>query len=300
MICWGNKQEKTGGSRADHVTGGAGVLVAGSWDTLLSVWPLAPPAAARDGRLLPPQPSHYLHGHDGPVAALAACGRLNAAASASAGGLILLHHLPTARVLMCLPALPAPPTLLAISHLQPTVLAYCAASRRLHAWHVHGDRLAECEVAEGARALAVSACGRLVVVAGDRAPAARGGRASAAEPLLLWVHSLKVRAPLVFPRVPRASLPPRARAPASVCLPHGRRCWKASGPRARRPRVQRVMRYKAELMHDEGAVLSLVATREGCLLVGTEQGSVVLLSPDTRRTSTRRLNLAMCIHDDAA
>jgi hypothetical protein len=63
--------------------------------------------------------------------------------------------------------------------------------------------------------------------------------------------------------------------------------------------VQTVMRYRQQLLPDEGTVLSLVATRDGCLIAGTASGSVVLLSPDMRRTVTRRPNLAVCLHDES-
>jgi hypothetical protein len=180
---------------ADAVAGRQGHLVAGSWDTLLSVWPLAPYTGSKDAAILPAQPSHYLHGHGDRVTAVAACSHLNAVASASAGGLLLLHHLPSARVLLSISGLPSPATLLQVSPLQPAVIAYCGDARQLCAWHVQGHALATARVKERLAAMAVSECGRLLVVAGEPplATNGEGGRRSGPQPALLWVHSLKVR-----------------------------------------------------------------------------------------------------------
>lgn len=62
--------------------------------------------------------------------------------------------------------------------------------------------------------------------------------------------------------------------------------------------VQKVMRYKRQLLPDEGSVTALLTTKDGCLIAGTSTGAIVLLSPDTRRTITPRPNLADCVYDD--
>jgi hypothetical protein len=177
--------------------------VAGSWDTLLSVWPLAPYTGSKDATILPAQPSLYLHGHGDRVTAVAACSHLNAVASASAGGLLLLHHLPSARVLFSFSDLPSPATLLRVSPLQPAIIAYCKDAKQLRTWHVQGHALAVAHVKEPLAAMALSACGRLLVVAGEPPLATNGvgGRRSGPQPALLWVHSLKVCA-LLSPSFP--------------------------------------------------------------------------------------------------
>jgi hypothetical protein len=58
------------------------------------------------------------------------------------------------------------------------------------------------------------------------------------------------------------------------------------------------MRYHRQLLPDEGDVTALLATREGCVVLGTSRGAVVLLSPDPRRTVTARPNLAECHFDE--
>ena len=40
------------------------MLVAGSWDTLLSVWPLRAYTSSKTAAVLASTPGHYLHGHD--------------------------------------------------------------------------------------------------------------------------------------------------------------------------------------------------------------------------------------------
>lgn len=52
------------------------------------------------------------------------------------------------------------------------------------------------------------------------------------------------------------------------------------------------MAFKRQLVEQEGDITSIVATKEGCLALGTSKGAVVLLSPDPRRTITPHLNLA--------
>ena len=49
---------------AEPIAGKQHALVAGSWDTLLSVWLLRPYWRSKDAAILPSSPSHYLHGHD--------------------------------------------------------------------------------------------------------------------------------------------------------------------------------------------------------------------------------------------
>jgi hypothetical protein len=63
--------------------------------------------------------------------------------------------------------------------------------------------------------------------------------------------------------------------------------------------VQKVMRYKCQLLPGEGVVTTLLTNKDGCIVAGTSAGSVALLSPDTRRTITPRPNLAECAYDDA-
>ena len=58
--------------------------------------------------------------------------------------------------------------------------------------------------------------------------------------------------------------------------------------------MQRVMRYKMQMLPDEGDVTAAVVSREGCIALGTSRGAVVLLSPDVRRTITPAPNLAVC------
>ena len=113
------------------------VLVAGARDALLSVWPLAPPSSkARAAGPLPSTPSHYLYGHDAPITALATSSALRCAVSAATNGTLLLHHVPTARLLRMFPRLPRPASLVAISDVAPAVVTYCPALRRLHCFHI--------------------------------------------------------------------------------------------------------------------------------------------------------------------
>lgn len=49
-----------------------------------------------------------------------------------------------------------------------------------------------------------------------------------------------------------------------------------------------------QLLPDEGDITALCVSREGCLIVGTSRGDIVLLSPDPRRNITARANLADC------
>lgn len=173
------------------------VLIAGAEDALLSVWPVRGPSKGRAPPPLMGGPCRYLYGHDAPVTAVSASGVLRTAASAAANGAVLLHHVPSGRLLRVLARLPQPATLLATSDLVPAVVAYSAGLRQLRVWHVQGQEMAAAEVAEAASALAVSPCGRLLVVAGARVDGGGGAalagpmrRASA--PLLLWLHSLRV------------------------------------------------------------------------------------------------------------
>lgn len=63
--------------------------------------------------------------------------------------------------------------------------------------------------------------------------------------------------------------------------------------------TQTVMRYHRQLLSEEGEVTALLTTREGCIVLGTSRGAVVLLSPDPRRTLTARPNLASCDFDES-
>jgi hypothetical protein len=54
------------------------------------------------------------------------------------------------------------------------------------------------------------------------------------------------------------------------------------------------MRYKLQLLPDEGEITTMVTSSGGCIVVGTSRGAVVLLSPDLRRNITPRPNLADC------
>ena len=113
------------------------VLVAGARDALLSVWPLTPPSSkSRAATPLPRSPSHYLYGHDAPITALATSSVLRTAVSAAANGTLLLHHVPTGRLLRSFPRLPRPASLVAISDVTPAVVTYCPALRRLHCFHI--------------------------------------------------------------------------------------------------------------------------------------------------------------------
>jgi hypothetical protein len=58
--------------------------------------------------------------------------------------------------------------------------------------------------------------------------------------------------------------------------------------------MQVVMRFQMQLLPYEGDITALVVSREGCLIVGTSRGDIVLLSPDPRRSVTARTNLADC------
>lgn len=174
------------------------VLVAGAEDALLSVWPLRGPGKGRAPPPLMGGPCRYLYGHDAPITAVSASGAIRTAASAAANGTVLLHHVPSGRLLRVLAHLPQPATLLATSDLIPAVVAYSGGLRQLRVWHMQGHEMAAVEVAEAASALAVSPCGRLLVVGGARVDGGGGAanagplrRASA--PLLLWLHSLRVR-----------------------------------------------------------------------------------------------------------
>lgn len=113
------------------------VLVAGARDALLSVWPLTPPSSkARSVNPLPPTPSHFLYGHDAPITALATSSGLRIAVSAATNGTLLLHHVPTGRLLRMFPRLPRPASLVAISDVTPAVVSYCPSLRRLHCFHI--------------------------------------------------------------------------------------------------------------------------------------------------------------------
>ena len=111
-------------------------LVAGSWDTLISVWFLRPYYRSRDAAILGAAPSHYLHGHDSNVCAVATSGHLRAVVSAGASGAILLHHLASGALLQEFRGQKGPAALLCISPLQPAVVAYVHGEKRLYAWHI--------------------------------------------------------------------------------------------------------------------------------------------------------------------
>ena len=178
------------------------MLVAGSWDTMLSVWPLRHYTRSKDATILPPAPSHFLRGHDSRVAAVAASAALRLVASAGAGGHILLHHLHSGALLTRLQGHSAPAALIALSPLQPAAVAYLPAERELICWHVQGHELARARVQEDVVAMAVSPCGRMLVVGGGKGAPQAGGSGGgggalrrAPVPTLLWLHSLKVLLP---------------------------------------------------------------------------------------------------------
>lgn len=183
------------------------VLIAGAEDALLSVWPVRGTSKGRSPPPLPMAgPCRYLYGHDAPITAVSASGALRTAASAAANGAVLLHHVPSGRLLRVLARLPQPATLLTTSDLVPAVVAYSAGLRQLRVWHVQGHEMAAAEVAEAATALAVSPCGRLLVVGGARVEGGGGAAVAgpmrrASAPLLLWLHSLRVRSD-AFPVTP--------------------------------------------------------------------------------------------------
>lgn len=112
------------------------VLVAGARDALLSVWPLTPSSKSRTASPLPPNPSHFLYGHDAPITALATSAGLRTAVSGATNSNLLLHHVPTGRLLRVFPRLPRPASLVAISDVTPAVVSYCPALRRLHCFHI--------------------------------------------------------------------------------------------------------------------------------------------------------------------
>ena len=261
------------------------------------------------------------------VVAVAASGHLRLVASSSASGLILLHHLASGELLHQFPALAKHATLLALSPLQPALVAYVPHEQRLYAWHILGHQLASAAVEEPVGSMALSACGRLLVVGGEKAQlTARetgggGSHRRAPVPALLWLHSLKVRRCAVYDAgkclllrgldrhlhlcvmriAAAASAQHRAGAQASAALHSAVSQFQKRWFRMLSVRVycaQKVMRYKWQLLPDEGYVTTLLINRDGCIVAGTSTGSVALLSPDTRRTITPRPNLAECVYDD--
>ena len=149
------------------------------------------------------------------VKAVATSGDLRLVVSASKGGLILLHHLLSGDLLQqftcshgAKSGFRGPSTrhhgargtpLLALSSYQPSVIAYIPSEQRLYTWHVQGHLLATAQAQEAVEAMAVSACGRMLVVGGQRGEAAAreaghgGTHRRAPVPTLLWLATLKVR-----------------------------------------------------------------------------------------------------------
>ena len=149
------------------------------------------------------------------VKAVATSGDLRLVVSASKGGLILLHHLLSGDLLQqftcshgAKSGFRCPSTrhhgargtpLLALSSYQPSVIAYIPSEQRLYTWHVQGHLLATAQAQEAVEAMAVSACGRMLVVGGQRGEAAArdaghgGTHRRAPVPTLLWLATLKVR-----------------------------------------------------------------------------------------------------------
>jgi hypothetical protein len=112
------------------------VLVAGSRDALLSVWPLAAQGKGRGALPLDAGPSHYLYGHDSPINALAVSSALRVVASGALNGSLLLHHIPTGRLLRTFARLPTPACHMVICDMQPAVVVHSAGDRRLRTLHV--------------------------------------------------------------------------------------------------------------------------------------------------------------------
>lgn len=113
------------------------MLVAGARDALLSVWPITSPSnKSKSANPLPSTPCHFLYGHDAPITALATSSGLRTAVSAATNGTLLLHHVPTGKLLRVFPKLPRPVSLVAISDVTPAVVSYCPSLRRLHCFHI--------------------------------------------------------------------------------------------------------------------------------------------------------------------
>ena len=151
---------------------------------------------------------------------------------------------------------------------------------------LQGEELATAEMGEMVTCMHVSPCGRMLVLAGERTEGGGGpaaGMRKAAAPLLMWLHNLQVSSHMLCCAVP--------------CM---LRSWSCSrGHQCREMRwfwspVQVVMRLQRQLLPDEGDITALCVSREGCVIVGTARGDIVLLSPDPRRNVTARANLADC------